>query len=440
MTLRYRDLRKAFTTNPPIEALTGGQLALAHRVRAVHSQLDGILGNDRNIVARVGLHGATSFQVTSVNPLSMTQVYPGYSVYRVVARVPAFTLLPGHFLRLSALIQPSGMTNFYDVVPGQWDAKGAYGEIAALVSWNGPASDTTTHKIILPTSTETYAGEDTAAGASWALMRKVSVPIMFPSAVTTSISDAQVWSEDAMAEVVIYYRGGVRCVDLVLQQIPLAYVRDIGTDTVYSSAVTTDGVGNLIKNYPVAYPVDERSATDPTYGSDLAQDIADRQHTRLGPVLCQWTSWVETGASVSATEIPSVTTTSATFVNLLTTSLTAWASTSPGWSLSSGSQSQQFKSSSAKRELRGENACVPVRVWAYCSRTGASDATLQFQTATYSIVTLTVTSGTAGWVSATGFLRCGAHSQDFSELQVLGKIPGGSTLSLSSFLIEYTDL
>jgi len=438
VTLRYRDLRKAFTTSPPLESLAGGRLAVAHRVRSVHSQLDSLLGNDRGVVARVGLNGAALFQVLSTDPVQLSQTYPRRNVYRTVTRVPAFTLLPGHFLTLSALVSPSGMTD-KDPGDGSAVADGVYGEIAVSISWAGPSTDSTTHKIILPASPETYGAEDAAEGASWANLRRVEIPLMFPDSVTTSITDARLWAEGTTAEVEIKFKGGVRCVDLVLQQVPLAYARDIGTDTTFSSALTTDGVGMLTKTYPVDYPIEERGATDPTYGSALAQDIAHRQHTALGPVLAHWGAWDET-AAVSATDLTPLTTTSATLVNMLDTAVATWKATGPGWSLSAGSTAQQFKTSNARRELRGRNACLPVRVWAYCSGSAINAATLRFQSADSAAIEIAFTSATATWRSATGYLRCGANPQDPSVLQVLGKIGGGSTLSLSGLFVEYVDL
>lgn len=439
MTTKYRDIRHAFTTSPPLETLTGGRLARADRVRSVHAQVDCLLGNDRGVVGRVGLHGATAFQVPSVNPASVSQVYPLRSVYRTVARVPAFSLLPGHFLRLSALVEPSGMTGKIGGA-GTWIADSAYGELAAIVTWGGPAADTTTHKVVLVASGETWAAEDAAAGASWAGLRRVEVPLMFPDSVTTSVGSARTWSEGTTAQIEIKFRGGVRCVDLVVQQIPFAYARNVTSDSPISSALITDGAGALVPNYPVAYPVEERSATDPTFGSALLADLADRQHT-LGPVLAHWGAWDES-AAVSATDLPSITTTSSTFVDMLRTSVTAWAATNPGWSLSAGSTAQQFKTSNAKRELRGLNGCLPVRVWAYCARVGTGSAVLRFQSADHAVAELEVTSSTPAWQSVTGYLRCGAHPQDPSVLQVLGRATSGagSNLSLSSLLVEHTDL
>jgi hypothetical protein len=437
MTIRIRDLRNVNSSTPPLEALLGGKLAKADRIRSVHAQADSLLGNDRNVVARVGLQGSSAFQVTSVNPASVTQVYPLRTVYRTVARVPAFALLPGHFLRLSALCSPSGMTN---KIVSDWVADGAMGEIAAVVTWTGPASDSTTHTVSIPASNETYAGEDTAAGSSWASLRRVEIPIMFPDSVGTSTADLRLWSEGVTAEIEIKYKGGVRVIDLVVQQVPLGYARDVGTDatSTYTSALTTNGQGQLAPNYASSHPIEERSATDPTYGSALLADIVHRQQTALGPVLAQWTAWDEATVAVTATDIPSVTTTSLTYVDMLRTSITAWASTNPGWSLSSGSMAQQFKSSNAKREMRGSNACVPVKVWVYGSRT-AGTATLRFVSENYAVAEVTIISATPGWRSATGHLRCGAHPEDPSVLQVLGKTTSG-TLSLSNILVEYLDL
>lgn len=436
MTLRQRDLRKAFTTTAPLGELSGGRLARAHRVHTTHVQTDNLLGNGRNVVARVGLHGSSAFHVTSVNPVSATQVYPLRTVSRVVARTPAFAVLPGHLLRLSALVVPSGMTN---KLTTSYVADIPYGRIDVTITWTGsPGTVVTTEQLLLPTSPETWAAEDTAAGASWAGLRKLEVPFMFPDAVMTSAADRQAWSEGVTAEVEIAYRGGVRAVDVVLQQVPTWYSRDVGVDTTYSTPLVTKGSGDTVQAYPVSYPVEERSATDPTYGSALLADIADRHQHVLGPVLAHWTAWDEASTPVGTTASPSASTTSTSFVDMLTG--TGWKASNPGWSLSTASAAQQFLSSNARRELRGKNACVPVRCWAYCARTVGGNATLRFQTEKYSLAELVFSSATPAWRSCTGHLRVGAHAEDPSVLEVLGKAAGGSTLHLYHFLIEYLDL
>lgn len=438
MTIRTRDLRKAWTTTAPLETLAGGRVARAHRVHTTHVQADNLLGNDRNVVARVGLHGSSAFQVASgYDPESVSQVYPVRTVSRVSARVPAFAVLPGHFLRLSALVLPSGMTQ---KLVSDWEPDGAYGRIDVSITWTGsPGVVVTTHEILLPTSGEVWAAEDTAAGAAWAGLRRVESPLMFPESVTTSAADLRDWSEGVTASATIAYRGGVRAVDVVLQQVPFGYARDIGTDTTYSSSLVTNGVGATVQAYPVAYPIEERSATDPTYGSALLADIADRQHHVLGPVLAHWTAWDEATTPATATASPNVSTSSTTFVDMLDGSSVAWSADSPGWSLSSGATAQQFKSSNAQRETRDKNACIPVRCWAYCADSSGLGV-IRFQSEDFAIAEMAVSSSTPGWRSCTGHLRAGVHAKDPSVLQVLGKTAAASALTLYELFIEYADL
>jgi hypothetical protein len=434
--IKTRDLRKAFTTTPPLGELTGGRLARAHRVHTTHVQADNLLGNGRNVAARVGLHGSSAFQVTSVDPTNAVQVYPLRTVSRTSCRTPAFALLPGHFLRISALVVPSGMTN---KLTTSYVADIPYGRIDVTITWTGsPGVVVTTHQLQLPTSPLTWAAEDTADGASWSGLRRLELPILFPEAVTTAAADLRAWCEGSVAEVVIAYRGGVRAVDVVVQQVPLGYARDGALDTVYSSALVTNGAGATVQAYPVAYPVEERSATDPTYGAALLADIADRQHA-IGPVLVHWTAWDEATTTFTTTTPPSVSASSTSFVDMLRTSIAAWKAANAGWSLSAGSHAQQFRTSNARRETRGKNACVPVRCWAYCARSVGGDATLRFQSENYSVAELVFSSSTPAWRSCTGHLRCGAHPEDSSVLQVLGKCAGGSTLDLYAFLVEYID-
>ena len=436
--IKTRDLRKAFTTAPPLDFLGGGRVARAHRLHTAHVQADNLLGNGRNVVARVGLHGCSAFHIASVDPVSFTQVYPLRTVSRVVARTPAFAVLPGHFLRLSALVVPSGMTGQF--AGATWFADIPYGRIDVTITWTGsPGTVITTDYLQLPTSAETWAAENPEAGASWSGLRRFELPLVFPASVLTSAADRQAWSEGVTAEVSIAYRGGVRAVDVVVQQIPTGYARDVGVDTTYSSPVITNGIGATVQAYPVAFPVEERGAADPTYGSVLLADIADRQQHVLGPVLAQWTAWGESGTPVGTTASPSASTTSTSFVGLLRSG-TAWASTRAGWSLSAASHAQQFKSSNARRELRGKNACVPVRCWAYCAGAAATNSVIRWQTESYSIAELTFTGTTPAWRSCTGHLRAGAHPEDESVLEVFGKAAAANTLHLYHFLIEYLDL
>lgn len=440
MSIKIRDLRNAVTTSPPFDTLLGGRVARKDRVLSAHAQADSLLGNDRNVVARVGLHGASAFQVPSTNPTSALQTHPLRTVSRYTARTPPFAVLPAHFLVLSALVVPSGMTQ---KVPlgGGFAADAAYGCIEVAVNWSGPGATTTTHSTApLPTSGETWAAETTAAGASWAGLRRVEIPLMFPAAAGTSPADLRTWCEGVSAEVLVSYRGGVRAVDVVVQQVPFKYARNVGVDTTYSSTLVTTGAGEIVPGYPVDYPIEERNASDPTFGSLLLADVADRQHHAIGPVLAHWTAFCESTTPVTATAVPMVSTTSTTFVDMLQSSMTAWDSAQPGWSLSSGGHALQFKSSGGYREMRDRNTCIPVRCWALCSRAVSGTATLRFQSENYSIAELNFSSSAHAWRSCTGHLRAGIAAEDASVLEVFGKAAASSTLNLSSVLIEYRDL
>lgn len=439
--IRTRDLRKAWTTTAPLETLAGGRVARAHRVHTTHVQADNLLGNDRNVVARVGLHGSSAFQVISgYDPDNFVQLYPLRTVSRVSARVPAFAVLPGHFLRLSALVCPSGLTVRPGVEEGDnFIDDGAYGRIDVTITWTGsPGVVITTHELLLPASGEVWGAENTADAGAWAGLRRVEAALMFPESVTSSAANLRAWSEGVTASATIAYRGGVRAVDVALQQVPFGYARNVGTDATYSSPLVTNGAGATVQAYPVAYPIEERSATDPTYGAALLADIADRQQHVLGPVLAHWTAWDEATTPATAMASPNVSTTSTTFVDMLDGSA-AWSPDKPGWSLSAGSMAQQFKSSNALRETRDKNACIPVRCWAYCAHSSGGGA-IRFQTEDYSIAELAVSSSTPAWRSCTGHLRAGVHAQDPSVLQVLGKAGGGATLTIYEIFIEYRDL
>lgn len=441
--IKTRNLQGAATTTPPIDALGGGRPALAHRVHSTHVQADNLLGNDRNVVARVGLHGASLFQVaTDIDPDDFTQIYPLRSVARTAARVPPFAVLPGHFLRLTALVCPSGLTvkPGAEVLVDNWIDDGAYGRIDVAIAWTGsPGVVATNHSVQLPTSSETWAAEVLTAGAAWAGLKRVEIPLMVPTGATATAAALRTWSEGVTASVAIAYRGGVRAVDVVLQQVPFGYARSLGVDTLYSSALVTNPAGQTVLDYPLAYPVERRSASDPTYGSLLLADVADRQQHGLGPVLAQWTAWDESTTSPLVTASPSVDTTSTSFVDMLDGSPAAWSGDLPGWCVS-GAASQQFKSSNPRRELRDKNACVPVRCWAYCSHSLTGGATFRFQSEAYAIADLEVAGTSPAWRSCTGHLRAGVHAKDASVLRVLGRSVESGLLKLFAFFIEYEDL
>jgi hypothetical protein len=358
---KLRDLKNAETTTPPIGPLTGGRLAKRDRVLSVLTQQDRLVGNGRRVVCRVGLHGASGFQVLSSNPTTASQIYPTLTASRTAARAK-WTLTPGHFPVFSALVVPSGMTQ---KLLASWVPDTAYGRIDVRCEFAGAATETVVFSRTLPVSQETWAAEKTAAGASWAGLTRVEIPLIYPANVVGTIADLQTFSDYVLCDAQVQFVGGVRCVDAVVQEAPYRYARDLDADADFMMPLATDGSGQSVKNFPVEYPIEQRSATDPSYGSLLASDVAHRQQTALGPILAHWTAWDEGTQSVASLDTGSISTSSTTFVNLLDSGLTAWSSARQGWSLSSGGQAQQFRSSNGLRELRDADAVVPVRIWVW---------------------------------------------------------------------------
>ena len=440
MALRFRDLKNTSSGTTPLSPLRAGRPAKRDRVLSAHADADRTLGNGRRVIGRVGLHGEAAHQIVSSTTTTGPQVYPTKTASRVALRTKLL-LTPGHFVMVSALVVPSGATQKFNMGTGQWILDAVVGYIDITIAYDGGFSETVTHTLNLPTSELQYGGEGTDSGWAWAAMRRVESPLLAPVGALNNSLTLQKWSEEVTATVTVAYRGGPRVVDLVVREVPFGYARSVGVDATatYSSPLATVAGGQPPATYPSVYPLEETGASNPTFGATLLADVVDRQQHRLGPVLAQWSGWRESQA-VTATAAVGVTTTSLTYVNLLDTSITAWAAASPGWSLASGGQAQQADTSDARRITRDKAACVPVRCWVYGSRTGSGTSTVRFQTEAYSVAEVSITSTTDSWWSMTGHLRCGLGPEDTSVLQILGKLAAAGTLTVRHVLVEYLDV
>jgi len=437
MAIKFRNLKGTSSGTTPLSPLRAGQPARRDRVLSAHADPDRTLGNGSRVLGRVGLHGEAAHQVVSTNTTSGTQTYPTKTASRVALRAKVL-LTPGHFVKVSALVEPSGATQKF--AAGSWVLDAVVGWIDISIVFTGGASETVTHTLDLPTSGNQYGGEGAASGWAWSALRRVESPLLAPIGALNNSLTLRSWCEGITAEITITYRGGPRVVDCVVQEVPFGYARSVGVDatSTYSSPLATVAGGQPPGVYPSTYPIDVGPSSDPTFGSELLADVVDRQQHRIGPLLAQWSGWRESQA-VTATAAVGVSTTSTTYVNLIDTTLTAWASTSPGWSLASGGQAQQYKSSDARRITRDKDACVPCRCWVYGSRTGSGTSTVRFQSEGYSIAEVLITSTTDGWWSMTGHLRCGLGPEDTSVLQILGKLGAAGTLTVRHVLVEYLD-
>ncbi|HEY0132435.1 MAG TPA: hypothetical protein VGB85_00110 [Nannocystis sp.] len=437
MGIKRVNISNTSSGTAPLGPLRAGQYAKRSGVMSAMADADRALGNGRRVLARVGLHGEAAHQVVSTNTTSATQTYPTKTASRVALRWKG-PLTPGHFPTVSAIVVPAGATQ--KAAAGGFVLDAVVGWIDIIAEFSGPASETVTHTFALPASGNQYGGEGADAGWAWAALRKVGPAALAPAGALQNAGTMRTWSEGVTVELTVIYRGGVRCVDLVLQEQPFAYARSVGIDaaSTFSSPLAVSGDGKPAATYPSSFPLEELSPTDPTFGTALLADVVHRQHSGWGPVLAQWSGWRESQA-VTATAAVGVSTTSLTYLNMLDTSLTTWSSASPGWSLASGGQAQQWLSSNSHRTTRDVDACVPVRCWVYGSRTGSGASTIRFQSENFSIVEVSITSSTDGWWSATGHLRCGLGPEDTSTLQVLGKLAAAGTLTIRHIVVEYVN-
>ena len=437
MAVKRVDIRDTTSGSTPLAPLRAGQYAKRSRVMSAYADTDRTLGNGRRVLGRVGLHGEAAHQVVSTTTTSGTQTYPTKTASRVALRWKG-QLTPGHWPMFSALVEPSGATQKFNAGTGQWILDAIVGWIDVTCDFTGPASATVTHTFSTPVSGNTYGGEGAATGWAWSALRQLDPVMLAPIGALVNATTTRLWSEGVTCEITVAFRGGIRCVDFTVQEAPAYYARNIGSDatSTFTSPLSVGGDGHPAATYPSEYPLEEMGASDPTFGTTLLADVVNRQAGRLGPVLAQWSGWRESQA-VTATAAVGVSTTSLTYVNLIDTTLTAWASTSPGWSLASGGQAQPYAISESRRITRDKDAAVPVRCWVYGSRTGSGTSTVRFQSENFSIAEVLVTSSSDGWWSATGTLRCGLGPEDTSVLQVLGKLGAAGTLTIRHAILEY---
>lgn len=440
--MRVKELKGQISSNPPLGPFVGGEYARRDRAASAFGDGVRVMANSRRVLATVGLHGSERFQIVSLDPDSDTQIYPTVVAVRHVAR-RRFRLTPGHFPHLSALVVPSGETQKVHLdgegTPDGWESSGAGGAIYIEVDYdNGVDTDSASWIKYLPVSGKVFAGENLAPAAAWTQITRIQLGPCAPGDVVGNLADLRKWSENVTVTMRIAYIGGVRCVDLCVQELPIAYARDNfldDPDWIVPMLASAAKIGD--PDVMPEFPVDALSATDASAGTELLATAARRQQAELGPILAEWSGWDEETQAVTALEAAGVSTSSSTFVDLLQTAITSWSDANPGWSVSSGGNAREHLTSSHLRELRDLDACVRVRIWIYASRTVSGTSVVRFTSQRYAVGEIAVTSSTDQWWSTTAHLRCGLGAQDESVLQVLGKASGGGALTVKYLIVEH---
>ena len=142
MAYKFRSLKNTSSGTTPLGPLRAGRPTKRDRVMSAHADADRTLGNGSRVVGRVGLHGEEKHQIVSTTTSTVGQTYPTKTANRVALRCKVL-LTPGHFLKVSALVVPSGATQKTGGLGYMLDA--VVGWIDISIAYDGGFSETVTH-------------------------------------------------------------------------------------------------------------------------------------------------------------------------------------------------------------------------------------------------------------------------------------------------------
>ena len=435
MPYHYRDLDEA-QTSVDLEALRGRQLMKNEPASAVHAAGDRVLVHGHRILASIGLHGASRFQVPDVAGGGAVKQYPTADVSRVATRVVAVRLTPGHFLQASVIALPSGRTETANPLlgVGVYGVTKGDGMITVTATYTNPASSTVSQKVIIPVSNVTNNAQPSGPGAAWAHLHRRFTTLLKPFKEDLP-GKLALWVDPVSVTLTITYTGSPRPVDVVVYESPYALEYEF-TDGNSIAPMHAGNSGQSLGALDGPVPMVKRSATEVTGGTEVVTDAAARLAQEVGPVLMFVSAWDEASQSITATETDYKTVGSLTFVELYTGQASTFATSLAGLSVSSGANARRVQESEQTAVLRDVDNVVPVRCYIYGSMTAVGPtATVRFETSTYSIAEVVIPSGTGNaWRSAPGHLRCGLGAQDPTILQIRAKT---SSVGVANFRWRY---
>lgn len=410
-------------TTTPLDPLRGGAIMRRDRASAVHATGDRVLRHGRRILLRAGLHGSGGWRIADTEPGQMSLTYPDSSTERVVMRMPALNLTPGHFVRVVLIANPSGMTEAIGSVP-----TGAVGKVKVTAVYNNGADTSVSRTIDIVPSAEQYAAQPSGAGAAWTATYRYRSPLLLPADLSL-IANLASWTDGVTVTLTLAYIGSPRVIDVVVYEEPYRLAYDLAAGD-WIAPAHANGHGLNLGQLGGPVPVIKKSASDPGGGTEIILDAAARQCQELGPILLSATTWNEVRQDFDETEAEyqEVTGTSYTEIVALWSS-GAYDSDKAGWSLSSGANARRVQESEAVNVMRDADNVVPVRCWIYgamSTAAGSPTATVRFESSGEAIAEVAVAAGTSyAWHSATGHLRCGLGAQDPTVLQVRAKCSAG---------------
>ena len=418
-----------FHVEPVIEPFNGLQLMKQGPVAALMKAQDHVATLSRRVVASGGMRGSETFLTPDTDPEAMANTHQGPDERRRIG-AGSVDVTPGCFLRLWALVVPSGETQITGTTPG-----GATGQIEVACTWTDQdgLTETTSHIIGLPSSLVAFGAQPTVM---WDDLHTVSLIDIQPPGVANT-AELRRWSRSPNVQVEIFAVGGARVVDAVVFEQPadVAFEADDDgeewTSHLYA-AESPDGAGQ-----PLQYPWQRFSEVtpdgDPRGGTLHLLDVHHAQHQRLGPTLFSWAGARESDGEEAVDII------STTLVELAGGGSVVHDITEPGLAVGTGGYARRV-SSNSEFVLRDRVAAIPVIVRVFASA-GVDDASVRVMTRVDSYIDVPI-SGPLAWTSAYGWLEVGINPDDTSRLiaQIFGLSIGGGPpggLSVSAVTVHY---
>ena len=432
----------------PVSPAIGGLLPLTPvrwaPVGALMRAQDTIPATSRRIVAAWSLSGAADFaQPRGVDDPGTGDAPVGAFVYpnsdwRTLGTFSA-NVTPGCELVAEVTAVPSGIVqkNVTPVLGNDVAIDGIWGEVRVGVTWSNGVSSTGPHYRIrsIPGSPAgDYGGaEASGAGQAWSQTRVYSVGRHRPPGYLETPATAVTYSEWSDARISIAIRGGVRPVQIVVYEQPIAHTTahdDDGLTSVHampgSHAPLTPG--------PMVSGTQGATYEEHRHGTRRTAQVAERQSERLGPRIMHWTCWDDSDTDMWAQTDGNPVTRSGTFVHLLDSSLTTYGEDTPGWVVGSA-YAQLARLCDPTCIARGAFCAVPIRVRVDASQS-AGTGTVRVQAGPYDWVDVAVTGARAvrEW---TGIIE-GQVYPDHDAYPLAVWVQGtGGTLSVYSVSVDF---
>ena len=422
---------------PPLGAYAGHQLAKRSRVLALYRSQDKPAALSRRVLGAMSLAGVTGTHPTSAadvwsvpitDPDTSSQDYPIAGEARAVLRTRA-DLSPGCFLRLSVLYQPSGLSQSVISVGADYDSGGIGADVQVDVAWTASDGTTATTSHTVPMAASQVIGSYGAPPANpWTSTLVGGVSLMTPPGIDAT-DELNRWTLGSHAVVTVSIVGGGRIMDACLSEVPYGIAREFSDDgdTWISHMLATENPDGVAPNVPYPWQrYSEAAGGDPRFGSWHVMNVAEAQRRHLGPCLLSWTAYNEGSADVTSTSIPSVSTSSSTFVRLWDQVATDYDPNEPGFSTANFAQGYAEN----HPYLGGRNGSIPVMVAVHAVETDppppqSPTGTVRVQSAPHSWIDVPI-STTEGWHYAAGHLEVGAGPGSDKVVQAFFRSNGGT--------------